>query len=75
MDEPKQLKDIKYPEDFIAPEMKVLSDEDINGLIQVLPDSTGGVAGTGNVLVTLDSACHVEVYIMIAECEVQEVEW
>lgn len=68
----KQLKDIKYPKDFKCPKMSVMSEARINKLIQQSPEHE--FLATGNILVSLASTGHVEVYIMIAECEV-EVPW
>jgi len=70
----KQLKDVKYPDDFKCPRVSVVSDVGINELLNTLPISADEFVGTGNTLVVLTSTGYLEVYIKIAECEV-EVPW
>ena len=64
-----KLKDIKYPDDFVSPEMTVASDETINRLMSELLAGHDTV-GTGDALIMLVDTGYVEVYKKIAECEV-----
>lgn len=69
-----QLGNIRFPEDFINPEMNIVGDEHINKLIgHIKPGNT--MISTGDALVMLNELGFVEVYKLVAECEVDLPEW
>ena len=79
----KQLRDVEYPRDFVNPKMAVAGDATLNDLIRSL--SLERCKGAGNTiradyistkdtLVMLNTSGFVEVYKLVAQCEV-EVPW
>jgi len=66
----KNLKDIKYPEDFINPECKIVTEADINNMVQKVT-AIDPIISTGDKMVALVADLgYIEVWLKIAECEI-----
>lgn len=70
----KELNEVKYPSGFINPKTAVLGDEGINKLIKMLKMEQGHFISTADTLVIMSGLGFVEVYRLVASCEV-EVDW
>ena len=67
----KQLADIKYPDDFTNPECAVAGDETISKLINLLKMGNHEPISTADAMVILTPTGNVEVYKLVASCEVE----
>ena len=66
----KNIKDIKYPEDFTNPECKIVTEADINNMVQKVTAKDNAISTADKMVTLVADLGYVEVWLKIGECQV-----